>query len=74
VNNSAPGCSTQTGPCIDQSVFGPTRDDGYWSATTESDNPDAAWTVGFLGPFGHVGETGVGKNVGELVRAVRSGL
>jgi hypothetical protein len=67
---SAPGCSTFTGPCIDQSVFGPTVAGGYWSATTTSGDPGLAWGVNFFN--GGVG-TGL-KDFDLHVRGVRSGL
>jgi hypothetical protein len=76
---SAPGCSTSTGPCIDQSVFGPTvlsnapdghPSDPYWSATTDSGNPASVWYV----DFSNGGVVADGKDDGRFVRAVRSGL
>jgi hypothetical protein len=71
VDLAAPGCSTFTGPCIDQTVFGPTvAFNFYWSATTYSVNPDNAWVVIF-----HAGELGPdGKGHAGHVRGVRSGL
>ena len=44
---NAPGCSTVTGPCIDQTVFGPTVASFYWSATTVATDPGLAWYVLF---------------------------
>jgi hypothetical protein len=70
VGLSAPGCSTLTGPCIDQTIFGPTVANVYWSATTNATFPLFAW--GLLFDFGVVGN--VPKNDGYYVRAVRSGL
>jgi hypothetical protein len=41
VDPSAPGCGTLpiAIPCIDQTVFGPTVADYYWSATTDAASP-----------------------------------
>jgi hypothetical protein len=57
------------GICSNQTIFGPTSDAGcaYWSATTDANNPDAAWLPSEDYP-------GVGKNIAEVVRAVRSAL
>jgi hypothetical protein len=70
VDLSAPGCSTFTGPCIDQTVFGPTVASVYWSATADATTPDGAWFVGFKN--GNV-FTDL-KTFGFYVRGVRSGL
>jgi hypothetical protein len=81
---SAPGCSTSTAACIDQTVFGPTATGNYWSATTDSGNPANVWYVDFNNPLtGSCGGTcsdnngGVdadGKDDPRYVRAVRSAL
>ena len=42
----APGCDSGS-PCIDETVFGPTVADFYWSATTISGDPSSAWWVFF---------------------------
>jgi hypothetical protein len=54
---------------IDQTIFGPIGDGGYfyWSATTYANDPGDAWSPGEDYP-------GVGKNIAEPVRAVRSAL
>ena len=70
VDPSAPGCSTQTGPCIDQTVFGPTVAGSYWSATTLATGPDFAWFVGFGSEF----VLNIDKTNDFYVRGVRSGL
>ena len=36
-----------TSPCIDDTAFGPTAANPYWSATTLASNPDHAWYVYF---------------------------
>ena len=78
VDLSAPGCSTFTGrPCIDQTVFGPTVADNYWSAATdavgaheEAPGPSFAWAVDF-----NDGGVGFGdKGNDGSVRGVRSAL
>jgi hypothetical protein len=80
VDPSAPGCSTPpdetfTAPCIDQTVFGPTQVNWYWSATTlssfESYASDYAWEVAFHNGTVSIDEKdGIG---GIYVRGVRSG-
>jgi hypothetical protein len=59
-----------TSPCID-GVFGLTAVGSYWSSTTFTTNPDAAWEVdfdvGFVAPDGK-------NSVGNYVRVVRGGL
>jgi hypothetical protein len=82
VDLNAPGCSTLpiTGPCIDQTVFGPTvlstAPDGhpvvpYWSATSEAgDQSSEVWVVDFSN--GVVFDDF--KLFYNLVRAVRSAL
>ncbi len=56
-------------PTIDQTVFGPTQSNNYWSSSTTPGDPDLAWGVFFL-----IGNTDVGdKTVGGFVRAVRAG-
>jgi hypothetical protein len=71
VDLAAPGCSTSTGPCIDQAVFGPTHSNAHWSATTYFESPDYAWFVTFSS-----GITGwdFKSTGGVYARAVRSGL
>jgi hypothetical protein len=59
-----------TSPCIDQSVFGPTVADWYWSATTYGDTPSNAWLL----DFGNGYVSYAGKNFAYYVRAVRGGL
>jgi hypothetical protein len=81
VDPSAPGCSTPpdetfAAPCIDQTVFGPTKVNWYWSATTylgfESYAADYAWEVAFHNGIVSIDlKDGIG---GIYVRAVRSGL
>jgi len=62
-------CGGGSGPCIDQTVFGPTQANYYWSATTSAGFPNSAWDVYFnLG----VGGLGTKTSSGD-VRAVRSG-
>jgi hypothetical protein len=77
VDLSAPGCSTFRGsPCIDQTVFGPTVANNYWSAATDAagdedaPGPGFAWAVDF-----NDGGVGFGdKGEGFYVRGARSGL
>jgi len=66
---SAPGCGTFMGPCIDQTVFGPTVANNYWSATTYATFPFGAWNVFFSNGLLCTDD----KNVDDYVRAVRSG-
>jgi hypothetical protein len=47
VDLSAPGCSALTGPCMDQTVFGPTVANDYWSAATFAFDPNQAVAVFF---------------------------
>jgi hypothetical protein len=70
VDLSAPGCSTFTGPCIDQTVFGPTVASYYWSATTSATLPANAWLVSFRNGSVLNGS----KTIDLYVRGVRSGL
>jgi hypothetical protein len=56
-------------PCIDESVFGLTASSYYWSASTDYNFPDHAWSVNFN--VGYV--YGVSKVNSNPVRAVRSG-
>lgn len=72
VDLSAPGCSAFTDACIDQTVFGPTVEGFYWSATTNAADPGQAWFVGF--DFGYVGSLPKWFDFIVYVRAVRSGL
>jgi Protein of unknown function (DUF1566) len=54
-------------PCID-SIFGPTRDDNHWSASTVADSPLNAWII-----FFHDSRVDVdAKYLPHYVRAVRS--
>ena len=70
VDLGAPGCGTFTGPsCIDQTVFGPTVNNNYRSATTSSTNPNTAWYVEFSHGLVNTGS----KSDFNYVRAVRSG-
>jgi hypothetical protein len=70
VDPSAPGCGS-TGPCIDQTKFGPTQFFSYWSATNLAGFPSEAYTVYFpTGSVGHNPKTDGNK----YVRAVRSGM
>jgi hypothetical protein len=64
-------CGGGSGPCIDQTVFGPTVDSLYWSATTFASDPFDAWSVVFGGSDG---VAFVGKGSDRYVRGVRSGL
>lgn len=58
-----------TSPCIDQTIFGPTAADYYWSATTNAGGPMVAWVV-FFGD----GSVAPGsKTFSTVVRAVRGG-
>jgi Protein of unknown function (DUF1566) len=59
-----------TSPCIDQTIFGPTTADQYWSATTLTTDPTAAWNIFF--DSGSVGYSHTGSSY--YVRAVRGGL
>lgn len=59
-----------TSPCIDQTIFGPTATDPYWSATTLATDPTAVWNVSF--DQGFVGYSPTGSSYS--VRAVRGGL
>ena len=59
-----------TSPCIDQTTFGPTIGNWYWSSTTYETNPSYAWVVDFGDGF----LDGVIKTYGGVrVRAVRGG-
>jgi hypothetical protein len=69
VDLGAPGCSDFTGPCIDETVFGPTVAGGYWSATTGA-FPGIAWLVNFFNGSVLVDI----KPAPSCVRAVRAGL
>jgi hypothetical protein len=57
-------------PCIDQTVFGPTAADYYWSATPLATDPTNAWNVFFNA--GYAGYSHTGSSY--YVRAVRGGL
>ncbi len=59
-----------TSPCVDQTKFGPTSPDAYWSATTLAGAPDFAWLILFAN--GNVFFNG--KFILRPVRAVRGGL
>ena len=69
----APGCFVffpVVSPCIDQTVFGPTKPFNYWSATTFAGNTEGALSPTFLN-----GELdSVAKDDPLPVRAVRSAL
>jgi hypothetical protein len=72
VDLNAPGCSNRTSPCIDQTVFGPTSEGDYWSATTSAITAPTfpgAWDVNFFDGtvFNYP------KFNGDYVRAVRTG-
>ena len=71
VDLTAPGCGTPTTPCIDQTVFGPTTNSFYMSATT-----DAGGTGYFFNVYLFDGSVGDGnKTLGpDFARAVRSAL
>lgn len=62
-------CGGGSGPCIDETIFGPTSTSpyAYWSATTDASLSSQAWTVLFL-------DGSVGKNIKttlSFARAVR---
>jgi hypothetical protein len=59
-----------TNPCIDETVFGPTASADYWSATSDADDPQAAWLVYFVEGDPFPGD----KLISAAVRAVRSAL
>ncbi len=59
-----------TSPCADQTIFGPTATDGYWSSTTVVTLPHYAWYVNFYDGFVNFGP----KGGAAAVRAVRGGL
>jgi hypothetical protein len=68
VELTAPGCSAQTGPCIDP-AFGPTAQ-FYWTSTSAQNDVSGAWIIS--GNFGSPGTDG--KQDGTLAaRAVRGG-
>ena len=80
VDLNAPTCICEEnviGPCIDQTVFGPTVANNYWSAATdavgadeEAPGPSFAWAVDF-----NDGGVGFGdKGNDGSVRGARSGL
>jgi hypothetical protein len=74
---TAPGCLTFTGPCIDQTVFGPIGVNGlaYWSATTLASQPVGAWYVDFNPtPYVNVLDWNFKNTSNVNVRGVRSGL
>jgi hypothetical protein len=64
-----PGCGPG-GPCIDQTVFGPTDADRYWSASTLSNAPNEVYFVYFI----NGGVSDSTKSSAIYGRAVRSGL
>ncbi len=68
VDPTAPGCG-DGGPCIDQTVFGPTVPSFYWSATSETEFHIFAWGVAF-GADGRV--VSALKQAPLFVRAVRA--
>jgi hypothetical protein len=62
-----------TSPCVDQTAFGPTSTDAYWTATTVAGTPDFAWLILFgTSQAGQVFFNG--KFILRPVRAVRGGL
>lgn len=65
---TAPGCGGGQA-CIDQTVFGPTQADFYWSATTVAGSPNNARNVNFND--GNVNNNNKTNN--NYVRAVRGG-
>jgi len=69
-------CATFAGPCIDQTVFGPTVALAYWSATTYAPLPIDAFLVGFYKFPENPGNVYLSPkdNYAFPVRAVRSGL
>lgn len=56
-------------PLIDQSAFGPTQNDGYWSGTTDPGDPSRAYRVYFLDGVTYTDN----KTHSNWVRAVRTG-
>ena len=67
---SAPGCGVG-GPCIDQTVFGPSNLD-YWSATSTGPNSDFAWYGNFFTANVSV-DYKLESTFARWARAVRSG-
>jgi len=63
-------CSQGT-PCVDQTVFGPSIGQGYWSANSATISPASAWYLNMND--GSVSFTGKDDPL-FIVRAVRSGL
>jgi hypothetical protein len=73
VDSGAPGCGEGI-PCIDQTVFGPTTIDPYWSATTFDGSPTVVWVI-FLNDVAFGDPLVITpKNTGGWVRAVRARL
>jgi hypothetical protein len=63
-------CDCHLNSCIDQTVFGPTQSDVYWSATPSAGNPSDVWGLSLDG----AGIGSLWKSVDAYVRAVRGGL
>ncbi len=59
-----------TSPCIDETLFGPTAADYYWSSTPLATDPTGAWNISFA--FGYVAYGHTGSS--HYVRGVRGGL
>ncbi len=68
---TAPGCAGHTAACIDQSIFGPTAQDTYWTGQTEAGQPPVAAAVDFASM---VAITDRYKFDSRPARAVRKGL
>ena len=64
-------CGGGSGPCIDQTVFGPTVAFYSWSASTDAGTPVYAWNVDFTD--GRRVKSFL-ENSDGYVRGVRSGL
>jgi hypothetical protein len=56
-------------PCIDESVFGDTTPQGYWSASADDGDPLSVWGVSFSAGSSYT----ISKGVLARVRAVRGG-
>jgi len=63
-------CGGGSGACIDETVFGATVPNGYWSSSTNAGFPNDAWDV-----FFNFGLSGFNFKTSDFyVRAVRGGL
>jgi hypothetical protein len=62
-------CGGGAGACIDETVFGPTVPNFYWSASTDASHPNDAWGVLFNGGYSVTNN----KTAFAWVRAVRGG-